>query len=85
MVFISAWPKDGTDDDSDFADDHQPDISTNGESIMSGDDQVVAEGCAADSDDKGEASDRRLPMTRLLLLRRRIVQVKKGAVCTHHT
>jgi hypothetical protein len=54
-LFISPWPGDAS-DDSDFAGNQQSDISTNKESIMSGDNQVVAEGCAADGDDEDWAS-----------------------------
>ena len=62
-VFASLWPNDGTEDDSDFSDDHQPDVSTDGESILSGDNQVIAEGRAhrahtADSDEEDGVSDK---------------------------
>lgn len=56
-VCPSRWPDEGTDDDSDFADDHQPDVSTDEDSIMSGDEQVIAEGRAVNSNDKDNPGD----------------------------
>jgi hypothetical protein len=55
-IFISPWPGDAT-NNPDFADNQQSDISTNEKPIMPGDDQVVAEGCAVDSDDNDLISD----------------------------
>ena len=63
-AFASPWPNDGTEDDSDFADDYQPDVSTDEESIVSGDNQVIAEGRAnrahvkdSDEDDATDKED----------------------------
>ena len=57
-VCPSCWPDEGTNDDSDFADDHQPDVSTDEDSIMSSDEQVIAEGCAVNSNDKDNPDDK---------------------------
>ncbi|KAN0139581.1 hypothetical protein V8E53_002610 [Lactarius tabidus] len=54
-LFASPWLGDAS-DYSDFADNQQSNISTDEESVLLGDDQVVAEGCAADSDDDNSAS-----------------------------
>ena len=56
-VCPSCWPDEGTDDDSDFANDHQPDVSTDEDLIMSGDEQVIAEGRAVNSNDKDNPGD----------------------------
>lgn len=56
-IFTSHWPDDGTDYDSDFADDRQPDISTDEESMMSGDAQVIAEGRASQAGDSDNESE----------------------------
>ena len=61
-TFTSLWPNKGSKDDPDYTDDCQPDICTD-ESIMSGNEQVIAKGCvacAADSnyeDKSGEEED----------------------------
>jgi hypothetical protein len=56
-LFAFPWPGDAT-NNSDFADNQQSDISTDEESILLGDNQVVAEGCAADSNDNDLAGDK---------------------------
>ena len=57
-VCPSHWPDEGTNDDSDFADDHQLDVSTDEDSIMSSDEQVIAEGRAVNSNDKDNPGDK---------------------------
>ena len=58
-LFASRWPNDGIDEDSDFTDDNpcddQSDFSINGDSITSGDMEVLAKGSAAGSDDEDNA------------------------------
>lgn len=58
-LFASRWPNDGIDEDSDFTDnnpcDDQSDFSIDGDSITSGDMEVLAKGSAAGSDDEDNA------------------------------
>jgi hypothetical protein len=55
-VFVSRWPNEGADEDSDFVDndpgDDQSDLSIDEGSITSGDRKVIAKGSAAGSDDE---------------------------------
>ena len=55
-LFASHWPNDGIDEDSDFTDDNpcddQLDFSIDGDSITSGNMEVLAKGSVAGSDDK---------------------------------
>ena len=58
-LFASHWPNDGIDEDSDFTDNNpcndQLDFSIDGNSITSGDMEVLAKGSAAGSNDKDNA------------------------------
>ena len=60
-VFVSCWPNEGADEDSDFVDndpgDDQSDLSIDEGSITSGDRKVIAKGSAAGSDDEDNAGD----------------------------
>ena len=61
-VFVSHWPNEGADEDSDFVDndpgDDQSDLSIDEGSITSSDRKVIAKGSAAGSDDKDNAGDK---------------------------
>ena len=60
-VFVSCWPNEGADKDSDFVDndpgDDQSDLSIDEGSITSGDRKVIAKGSVAGSDDEDNAGD----------------------------
>ena len=55
-LFVSHWPNDGINEDLDFTDDNpcddQSDFSIDGDSITSGDMEVLAKGSAAGSNDE---------------------------------